>query len=253
MRSSRVPYRIASVADTTHRPKVQKTHPQTAEDIARKHPMDLRNPSQLKSEFIYDGATGCYLYVTTLNGKRIGTPIIYTTEQYLAYLKRRDATSYFAQRDREGAKEAGKQQFNPFDFGFELGPAEKIFGPGGVKLRTQGSAEVLFGVKTNATDNPSLPQNARSHTFFDFDEKIQANVQASVGTKLNFGLNYNTETTFDTDARKLKLAYEGEEDDIIKLVEAGSYNLKTLSSKAEPLSLGFIPKCSLVSSSLAWW
>ena len=58
VRSPRVPYRIASVADTTHRPKVQKTHPQTAEDIARKHPMDLRNPSQLKSEFIYDGATG---------------------------------------------------------------------------------------------------------------------------------------------------------------------------------------------------
>ena len=230
VRSPRVPYRIASVADTTHRPKVQKTHPQTAEDIARKHPMDLRNPSQLKSEFIYDGATGCYLYVTTLNGKRIGTPIIYTTEQYLAYLKPRDATSYFAQRDREGVKEEGKQQFNPFDFGFELGPAEKIFGPGGVKLRTQGSAELLFGVKTNATDNPSLPQNARSHTFFDFDEKIQANVQASVGTKLNFGLNYNTETTFDTDARKLKLAYEGEEDDIIKLVEAGSVSLQPKNS-----------------------
>ena len=230
VRSPRVPYRIASVADTTHRPKVQKTHPQTSEDITRKHPMDLRNPSQLKSEFIYDGTTGCYLYVTTLNGKRIGTPIIYTTEQYLAYLKRRDATSYFAQRDREGAKEEGKQQFNPFDFGFELGPAEKIFGPGGVKLRTQGSAELLFGVKTNATDNPSLPQNARSHTFFDFDEKIQANVQASVGTKLNFGLNYNTETTFDTDARKLKLAYEGEEDDIIKLVEAGSVSLQPKNS-----------------------
>ncbi|MCI6154359.1 MAG: cell surface protein SprA [Bacteroidales bacterium] len=231
VRPVRIPYRTQLRADTTTvRFPIQKTRPNTSNDITKKHSLDLRTPSQIKSEFIYDGTTGNYLYVTTLNGKRIGTPIVYTTAQYLEYLKRRDATSYFAERDREAAQEEGKKQFNPFDFGFELGPAEKIFGPGGVKLKTQGSAEILFGVKSNATDNPSLPQSSRNHTFFDFDEKIQANVQATVGTKLNFGLNYNTETTFDTDARKLKLAYEGEEDDIVKLVEAGNVSLQPKNS-----------------------
>lgn len=209
---------------------IQKTQAQNAADIAQISPMDLRTPSMLKSGFVYDIKTGNYLYVTTLNGKRIGTPIIYTPAQYRAYLQRRKGLSYYLERDRERAKEMGKQLFNPFDFGFELGPAEKVFGPGGVKLKTQGSAELLFGVKSNATENPSIPANARRHTFFDFDQKIQANMQATVGSKLQFGLNYNTETTFTTDAKKLNLSYEGEEDDIIKLIEAGNVSLNPKNS-----------------------
>lgn len=209
---------------------VRKTIPEDYSDLDRKYPMDLRTPSQIKGEFSYDPLTGNYLFTTIFNGRRIGTPIVYTPAQYLEYLKRQEGNRYFFQKDSEAAREEGKKQFNPFDFGFELGPAEKIFGPGGVKLRTQGSAEVLLGVKSSATENPSLPQNARSHTFFDFDEKIQANVQASVGSKLNFNLNYNTETTFDFDSKKLKLAYEGEEDDIIKLIEAGNVSLQPKNS-----------------------
>lgn len=199
--------------------------PRNKEEVEATPILDLKLPSQIKSEFIFDPKTGNYLYVTTLNGKRIGTPIAYTPEEYLAYLKRNENITYFHNKEREEASEEGKKRFNPFDFGFELGPAERLFGPGGVRVRTQGSAELLFGVKTSATNNPSLPAHARKHTYFDFDEKIQANMQASVGSKLNFNLNYNTETTFDFDARKLKLAYEGEEDDIVKLVEAGSVSL----------------------------
>lgn len=209
---------------------VRKTIPASYLDLEQKHPADLRNPSLLKEEFIYDVATGNYLYITTFNGQRIGTPIAYTPQQYWEYVRRKKGNNYFIQKDENEAKESGKKQFNPFDFGFELGPAEKIFGPGGVKLRTQGSAEVLMGVKSSATENPSLPQNARRHTFFDFDQKIQANVQASVGSKLNFNLNYNTETTFDFDSKKLKLSYEGEEDDIIKLIEAGNVSLQPKNS-----------------------
>ena len=59
-----------------------------------------------------------------------------------------------------------------------------------------------MGVKSNATDNPSIPIRSRRHTFFDFDQKIQANVQASVGTKLNFNLNYNTQATLDVYKRQ---------------------------------------------------
>lgn len=160
----------------------------------------------------------------------MGTPIPYTLEQYIAYVERNGVQSYFLERAAQDEKEQQGKGFNPFDFGFELGPAEKIFGPGGVRVRTQGSAEVSMGVKSNATDNPSIPIRSRRHTFFDFDQKIQANVQASVGTKLNFNLNYNTQATFDFDSKKLKLAYEGEEDDIIKVLEAGNVSLQSKNS-----------------------
>ena len=41
-------------------------------------------------------------------------------------------------------------------------------------------------------------ERSRKRTFFNFDESVQLNVQASVGSKVNFGMNYNTETSFDS-------------------------------------------------------
>ncbi len=36
----------------------------------------------------------------------------------------------------------GKEKFEFTDMHFDLGPAEKIFGPGGIRVKTQGSAEL---------------------------------------------------------------------------------------------------------------
>ena len=209
---------------------VQTTSPESYQWLEHQSAIDLRTPSVVTHEFVYNSITGLYLLVSKVGGKQIGTPIPYTLEQYIAYINRNGVHNYFLEQARLDDKAQQGKSFNPFDFGFELGPAEKIFGPGGVRVRTQGSAEVSMGVKSNATDNPSIPIRSRRHTFFDFDQKIQANVQASVGTKLNFNLNYNTQATFDFDSKKLKLAYEGEEDDIIKVLEVGNVSLQPKNS-----------------------
>ncbi len=113
---------------------------------------------------------------------------------------------------------------------FALGPLEKIFGPGGVQLKTQGSVNLSMGVKTNKTDNPALALDARRRTYFDFDQKIQATVNASVGDRMKFNMTYNTDATFDFDSKNIKLAYEGKEDDIVKSIEAGNVSMTTGSS-----------------------
>lgn len=113
---------------------------------------------------------------------------------------------------------------------FNLGPAEKIFGPGGVQIKTQGSAELKIGANTRKVDNPSLAERNRKVFGFDFDEQVNLNVTGKVGDKVNLNFNYNTESTFDFDAQSLKLRYEGKEDEIIKLVEAGNVSMPTNSS-----------------------
>ncbi len=50
------------------------------------------------------------------------------------------------------------------------------------------------------------------------------NVVAKIGDKIEFRTNYNTEATFDFE-NKLQLKYEGKEDEIIKLIEAGNVSL----------------------------
>ena len=50
------------------------------------------------------------------------------------------------------------------------------------------------------------------------------NVIGKIGDKLQLNTNYNTEAIFDFD-NKIKLEYEGEEDEIIKKIEIGNVGL----------------------------
>ena len=93
---------------------------------------------------------------------------------------------------------------------------ETIFGNNTVDIRPQGSAEITFGLISNRRDDPMLNTTLRRQTNFDFNEKIQMNVIAKIGDKIEFKTSYNTEATFDFE-NKLKLKYEGKEDDIIQI------------------------------------
>ena len=73
----------------------------------------------------------------------------------------------------------------------------------------------------------------------DFDEKINLNVNGKVGDKVNMNLNYNTDATFDMDAQNLKLKFDGKEDEIIKLVEAGNVSFPSNSSLVKGASALF--------------
>lgn len=209
---------------------VSKTVPQDYEDLTKKSPMDLRNPENVKTVVEYDINTGSYVVRTRLGDKDLTTPISLTPEEYQDYSMQQSLRSYYRQKNEEEFQKEADKKFNLADMQFGLGAAERIFGPGGVRVKTQGSAEVTMGLKSNSTKDPSLPERARSRTFFNFDESVQLNVQANVGTKVNFDMNYNTETSFDFDSKKLKLAYTGEEDEIIKSLEAGNVSMTTNNS-----------------------
>ncbi|RHJ90851.1 cell surface protein SprA [Parabacteroides bouchesdurhonensis] len=209
---------------------VSRTSPQEYEDIVKQSPADLRTPDNVKTTIEYDIKTGAYIVRTKLGDKELGTPMTLTPEEYQDYSMQQSLRSYFRQKNEEEFQKEANKQFNLTDMQFNIGAADRIFGPGGVRVKTQGSAELTMGLKNNKVQNPSLPERARNRTFFNFDESVQLNMQASVGSKVNFGMNYNTETSFDFDSKKLKLAYTGEEDEIIKSLEAGNVSMTTSNS-----------------------
>ena len=210
-------------------PKVKKTTITTLADTAHAS-IDLRDPENLKTEADYDDETGGYRFGTKLGDEYIGTPFSMTWQEYQDLAMKRSIARYYRQKNAEEFKQKGKDKFDFTDMHFDLGPMNKIFGPGGVRIKTQGSAELKIGANTRFTDNPSLSERNRKVFGFDFDEKINLSLNGKVGDKVNMDFNYNSEATFDFDTQNLKLRYEGKEDEIIKLVEAGNVSMPTNSS-----------------------
>ncbi len=208
---------------------VQQTVPQSYEELmGREFSADLATPSNVKTVTEYDPATGYYVIRTRVGDMDIATPFVLTEAQYNDWQLRRSMQQYYHERNAEAlTQQKEKKPFDILDMNFALGPLEKIFGPGGVRLKTQGSVQIDMGIKSNFTDNPALSVNSRRKTYFDFDQKIQATITASVGDRLNFNMTYNTDATFDFDSKNIKLQYEGKEDDIVKNIEAGNVSMTT--------------------------
>jgi len=208
---------------------IKKYKQDTYEDLTKKYPMDAPKPDNLKSVVEYDSKTGNYVLRTYVGNTEIATPFLMTEQEYRNFSAKKDMQSYWKEKNSKASLN-NEDKFSISDMKFNIGPADKVFGPGGVQIKTQGSAELIFGFKSNTVENPALTERMRTSNIFDFNEKIQMNVTGSVGDKVNFGLNYNTESSFDFDQKMVKLAYKGKEDDIIKSIEAGNVSMPLNSS-----------------------
>ena len=239
-------------ADSIQRRKprysVRKTGAENQENLKTKT-ADLGEPDNLKTDVVYDEKDNTYTVGTTLDntapGKSSGNntstakttsptmtlgqatsylnaPLLMSPEEYQKWSLKNSMQAYWRKKNAEAFETEGKNKFDFTDMHFDLGPAEKIFGPGGVQIKTQGSAEMKLGINVKKVNNPALAASRRKTVGFDFDQKINLSLNGKVGDKINMNLNYNTEATFDFDSQMMKLKYDGKEDEIIKLIEAGN-------------------------------
>ena len=205
--------------------QVQRVGVDNYEELSSpKSSLDLTNPDNVTTAVEYDAATGYYVLHTRIGDVDIATPYMMTMDEYRVYSEREQMGQYWQTKISEVGHD-NESKFDITDMKFDIGPADKIFGPGGVRLKMQGSAELLFGFKHQYVDNPALTERSRNNNIFDFDEKIQVNINGKVGDKLNMNLGYNTEASFDFDQMNLKLNYKGQEDDIIQSIEAGNVSM----------------------------
>lgn len=214
----------ADSARTSLRYPVPMSQPQNLDEALQPAMADLKTPENLRTSVEYDVETGDYVLATYLGETRISTPLTIKQEEYSQYWVQKSNANFFKSKNKIDYSKK-KDEFSLTDMQFDLGAAEKIFGPGGVQLRTQGAVEISFGVKNNIVENPSLSERARNRTYFDFDQSIQLSVNGKVGDKINVNMNYDTEASFDYDAKAIKLRYAGKEDEIIKSLEAGNVSM----------------------------
>ena len=201
----------------------------TYDDLNRKSAMDLSTPSNINTDVEYDPESGFYIYRTKVGEMEITTPFVLSEDEYRDQALKESMNKYWSEKAKTNTE--GGNKITPSEIQIGLGKqGEKIFGPGGVQLKTQGSVELPFGISITKRKNPAISERNRKNAAFDFDCKVQLSATGNVGDKVNFNLNYNTEATFNADQKLINLGYKGDEDDILQLVEAGNVKLPLSSS-----------------------
>ncbi len=191
-------------------------------DTLNQSPLYLRDPNNIKREIIYNPKTNSYEFVTKVGNFEYRTPTTLDFKDFQDLEWQREIQKNWQQNALNTGTDKGKRLIPKL---YIKGKAfEQIFGSSAIDIRPQGSAEISFGVLSNYRDDPALDVRQRRTTNFDFNEKIQMNVTAKIGTKLTFKAAYNTESSFNFE-NQLKLNYHGDKDDIIQSIEAGNVSM----------------------------
>ena len=180
--------------------------------------LELKEPSNITHEVEYDPLTGQYTFKHKVGDFEYTTPTTLSQKDYIEYKKNKGVLDYWRERRLQNTKSSNESNsiIPPLYIGGEA--FDLIFGSNTIDIRPQGSVDLTFGIKHNYRGDPSMTR--QTTTNFDFDQDIQLNVIAKIGDKINFNINKNTKATFNYEDL-MKLKYEGKEDEIIQLLEAG--------------------------------
>ncbi|HPE99093.1 MAG TPA: cell surface protein SprA, partial [Bacteroidales bacterium] len=185
------------------------------------HPLFLNDPKNIKDTVEFDPEKNEYIFKRQIGSIDYRPSFRMDQDEYFKYDFDKAIRDYWHDRAMASGKRngAGGISINIPGMG-----GESIFGSNTIDIRPSGTVELIFGVNANRRDDPALNVKQRRTANFDFQEKIQMNVQAKIGDKVDFGVKYNTESSFEFE-NKMKLQYEGKEDEIIKSIEAGDVTL----------------------------
>ncbi len=181
---------------------------------------DFGNPSNFSDSVSYDPITKRYTVFEKIGNFYYRVPTTYNFDEYWQMRYKQAEKEYFQKRANTTSilnrGKLTKPKLSLYDNLFN-----RLFGNGEIDITPQGFVDITAGYQGQKTDNPTLPERARNNGGLDFNMNAQVNVNASIGDKLKFPINYNTLANFDLD-NQLKLDYTGGADEILKRFEAGN-------------------------------
>ena len=157
--------------------------------------IDLQDPPNITTKTVYNPETGNY-EIHEKVGDRDYRPVRYMTlDEYMKYDTDRSLHNYWQVKSSGSTSLRGNDGIIPSIY-IASPLFNRVFGGSTIDVRVQGSIELSFGVRHNFRADPMITKKQQSVTNFVFDEKININAVAQIGTKIEFKANYNTEFTF---------------------------------------------------------
>jgi len=187
-----------------------------------KDPFYLQDPKNVVKSVEYDPQTGQYILTEKIGDQNYRPPTYLTYDEYLKFTEKQERDAYWKSRSNALGLVEDKGLLPPIQVKKKF--FDKLFGGSKIEIRPQGNLELTLGANYQTVANPNIPIRNRKTGGFDFDMNINVNVVGKIGDKLQLGVKYNTQSGFDFE-NQLKLEYAGDEDDIIKKIEAGNVSM----------------------------
>ncbi len=108
-------------------------------------------------------------------------------------------------------------------------PVLNLFGKPTININVQGELNLRLGWRWDSQNLGSVSQFGQTQSSPVFSQDIKLIISGGIGDKLKLSTDWNTRRTSEFE-NKFKIGYEGEDDDIIKLIEVGNVTLPTQSS-----------------------
>src|SRR6218665_2191072 len=172
---------------------------------------DLR-PSNLTDSVLYDAVNRRYTIYEKIGDRYYRVPTSYSFDEYWAMRNRQAEKEYF-QRRANTTSLLNRSRFTRPKLSLTDNLFNRLFGNGKIEIAPQGNIDIMAGYQGQRIDNPTLPERARKNGGLDLNMNAQVNVNANIGDKLRFPINYNTLANFDVE-NQLKLDYTGKDDEI---------------------------------------
>lgn len=214
--------------------------PDTAKIVVKKDSVKLKYPFKsyqkgslylndlLKSEIVYNAELKSYVIIEKIGGYEVKHPIFMTQDQFREYKQKRDISGYFKEKvaaangKKKDISEAQKNLLPTYYVNSDF--FESIFGGNTIEVNPTGSVLIKMGALYQKVDNPQLSERNRKSFTFDFNQEIDASIQAKIGTRLKVAAEYDTQSMFDFQ-NQIKLEYTPNEDDILQKIEVGNVSM----------------------------
>lgn len=154
-------------------------------------------------------------------------PVSVDAQQYNVWRKNRFLRQRFA---FFGQKSFANSQAKAGPGGLAIGiglpkQLDKVFGEGGGNLKVSGYRRISFSGRSSWTDG--VTSDALSQSRFpslNMDQVYRFDIEGTIGTKISVKVSEDSQTDIPL-ANRIMLRYKGDDDDIIKSIEAGNTTL----------------------------
>jgi hypothetical protein len=161
-------------------------------------------------------------------------PVAVDAGDFMQYRLRKKVNQGF--RDL-GNKSLTNAQRNKDDkAGFSLGIAlprkfNSVFGEGGGNLRVSGYRRISFSGRSSWTDGVQSDLIGKSKfPSLNMDQIYRFDIEGTIGSKISVFVSEDSQTDIPL-SNRLQIRYKGDDDDILKSIEAGNTNLQLPNTK----------------------